>query len=238
MPPLGPLANASVEKDSNVTSNLQKSVPAQILGQLQFNGNGNRSSLNPTAGVDIDHLQQLQLLLDRRNNSDGLAARNEGGYMWADQKVPSIVAHRNQQDILDHEQFSTAELLAMLNAYSSSEGKSQGLRKSLFQMPGNSNYNDVSLTARLLAQPSLNVQSNSNLNRGGQIMSLVSALSPAQEQPQQQVRDISSYLSELAGISGTPIPQQRDDILYQLQAQNNPMTNQNMMMLKLAMSCL
>lgn len=231
MPPLGSVENnpsASAKKSSDVTSNLQESLPAQILGQ--FGGDGNKSSLNPTAGFDMDYLQQLQSLLDRKNYSDGSAARNEGGFMWADQKVPSLVAHQTQQDILDHKQFSTAELLAMLNTNSSSGGNSHGLGNFGIQMPGDSDYNSASLAARLLAQPSLNAQSNGNINAVGQIMSLLSALSPAQQQPQQQVRTIPSYLSELAGISGVPIPQQRDNILLQLLAQNNPMMNQNMMM--------
>ena len=225
MPPLGSIdnnSNASAKKTSNVAS-----------GQLQFGGNnGNRSSLSPTAGLDKGYLQQLQLLLGRENNSDGSAARNEGGFMWADQKVPSLVAHRTQQDILNNQQFSTAELLAMLNSQSLG-GNSQGLGNSVFQMPADSDYNIASLASRLLVQPSLNVQSNSDINKSGQIMSLLSALSPAQQQPQQQFRAIPSYLPELSGITGLQIPQQQEDILYQLLAHKNPasasMMNQNMM---------
>lgn len=220
MPPLGSIdnnSNASAKKTSNVAS-----------GQLQFGGNnGNRSSLSPTAGLDKGYLQQLQLLLGRENNSDGSAARNEGGFMWADQKVPSLVAHRTQQDILNNQQFSTAELLAMLNSQSLG-GNSQGLGNSVFQMPADSDCNIASLASRLLVQPSLNVQSNSDINKSGQIMSLLSALSPTQQQPQQQFRTI------YAGITGLQIPQQQEDILYRLLSHKNPasasMMNQNMMM--------
>lgn len=220
MPPLGSIdnnSNASAKKTSNVAS-----------GQLQFGGNnGNRSSLSPTAGLDKGYLQQLQLLLGRENNSDGSAARNEGGFMWADQKIPSLVAHRTQQDILNNQQFSTAELLAMLNSQSLG-GNSQGLGNSVFQMPADSDCNIASLASRLLVQPSLNVLSNSDINKSGQIMSLLSALSPTQQQPQQQFRTI------YAGITGLQIPQQQEDILYRLLSHKNPasasMMNQNMMM--------